>query len=139
MAGATRTACSPVEPPSTASSHSVGPRSTSLRRVARGSQNQLLPFAADEPAKPNGYWAADVQIRCFGRFELSRHGVAVQRWRRRSAERLLKFLLVNGRRVHRDVLLDMLWPDVPNNSSIPRTARDAPRVAASRRPGRTWE
>jgi DNA-binding SARP family transcriptional activator len=64
------------------------------------------------------YWAADVQIRCFGRFEVSRHGAAVQRWRRRSAERLLKFLLVNGRRVHRDELLDVLWPDVPNKSSI---------------------
>jgi len=93
-------------------------RHTSLRRIASGSQDQLLPFAPDEPIKPNAYWAADVQIRCFGCFELSRHGVAVQRWRRRSAERLLKFLLVNGRRVHRDVLLDMLWPDVPNNSSI---------------------
>jgi DNA-binding SARP family transcriptional activator len=64
------------------------------------------------------YWAAEVQIRCFGRFEVSRQGVAVQRWRRRSAEHLLKFLLVNGRRVHRDVLLDVLWPDVPSQSSI---------------------
>jgi DNA-binding SARP family transcriptional activator len=42
----------------------------------------------------------------------------VRYWRRRSAERLLKFLLVNGRRVHRDVLLDVLWPDAPNKSSI---------------------
>ena len=70
------------------------------------------------PAPRDLYWAADVHIRCFGRFEVSRGGVSVQRWRRRSAERLLKFLLVNGRRVHRDVLLDVLWPDVPNASSI---------------------
>jgi DNA-binding SARP family transcriptional activator len=57
-------------------------------------------------------------MRCFGRFEVSRSGVTVQHWRRRSAERLLKFLLVNGRRAHRDVLLEVLWPDVPNESSI---------------------
>jgi DNA-binding SARP family transcriptional activator len=70
-----------------------------------------------DPA-PDPSWAADVQIRCFGRFELSCNGLTVQHWRRRSAERLLKLLLVNGRRVHRDVLLDVLWPDVPINSSI---------------------
>jgi DNA-binding SARP family transcriptional activator len=65
------------------------------------------------------YWTSAIQIRCFGRFELSRQGATVQHWRRRSAERLLKFLLVNGRRVHRDVLLDVLWPEVPSKSSIP--------------------
>jgi DNA-binding SARP family transcriptional activator len=94
------------------------------RRVTRG----LVPIHAEEPepveipprpVSRDLYWAAEVQIRCFGRFELSRQGVAVQRWRRRSAERLLKFLLVNGRRAHRDVLLDVLWPDVPSKSSIP--------------------
>ena len=90
-------------------------RCVASRAAAR---TNSFPSPLTSLPKPNGYWAADVQIRCFGRFELSRHGVAVQRWRRRSAERLLKFLLVNGRRVHRDVLLDMLWPDVPNNSSI---------------------
>jgi DNA-binding SARP family transcriptional activator len=73
---------------------------------------------AREPAPRDLYWAADVQIRCFGRFEVSRQGVTVQHWRRRSAERLLKVLLVNGRRVHRDVVLDVLWPDVPIQSSI---------------------
>lgn len=70
------------------------------------------------PAARDLYWAAEVQIRCFGRFEVSRHGVAIEHWRRRSAERLLKFLLVNGRRVHRDVLLDVLWPEVLEKSAI---------------------
>ncbi len=63
-------------------------------------------------------WAAQVEIRCFGRFQVSRDGVTVERWRRRTAERLLKFLLVHGRRAHRDVLLDVLWPDVPSESSV---------------------
>lgn len=61
---------------------------------------------------------SDVQIRCFGRFQLSRNGKTVEHWRRRSAERLLKVLLVNGRRVHRDVLLEVLWPDMPIKSSM---------------------
>ena len=74
------------------------------------------PHDSQPPSDPP--WAAEVQIRCFGRFELSHRGVVVQRWRRKSAERLLKLLLVNGRRVHRDVLLDVLWPDVPMSSSV---------------------
>ncbi len=64
------------------------------------------------------HWAAEVEIRCFGRFQVSRDGVTVEHWRRRTAERLLKFLLVHGRRAHRDVLLDVLWPDVPSESSV---------------------
>src|SRR5258708_9016008 len=64
------------------------------------------------------HWAAEVEIRCFGRFQVSHDGVTVEHWRRRTAERLLKFLLVHGRRAHRDVLLDVLWPDVPSESSV---------------------
>jgi DNA-binding SARP family transcriptional activator len=89
--------------------------------TALGAATRRAPRDRPEPTllpPPDAYWAADVQIRCFGRFELSHNGVAVQHWRRRSAERLLKVLLVNGRRVHRDVLLDLLWPDVPIKSSI---------------------
>jgi DNA-binding SARP family transcriptional activator len=72
----------------------------------------------DMPLPSEPRWAAEVHIRCFGRFEVSHRGVVVKHWRRRSAERLLKLLLVNGRRVHRDVLLDVLWPDVPISSSV---------------------
>jgi DNA-binding SARP family transcriptional activator len=104
-----------------AGAHSPGTKHFSSRRSTRTRDELVGP----EPTKPialspveSQYWTSDVQIRCFGRFELSRNGVAVQHWRRRSAERLLKLLLVNGRRVHRDVLLDLLWPDVPSNSSI---------------------
>ena len=72
--------------------------------------------ASSTVSKP--HWAAEVEIRCFGRFQVSRDGVTVEHWRRRTAERLLKFLLVHGRRAHRDVLLDVLWPDVPSESSV---------------------
>ena len=95
----------------------------SQRRPGLGRQGSL-PSGGSEPPAPASIGPTyqprpgDIQIRCFGRFELSRSGVAVRYWRRRSAERLLKFLLVNSRRVHRDVLLDVLWPDAPNKSSI---------------------
>ena len=104
--------------------HFVASTRTTSRRASRPRPEPIaatnpdgLDVAALSPAL-DPYWTADIQIRCFGRFELSRNGVAVQHWRRRSAERLLKVLLVNGRRVHRDVLLDILWPDVPIKSSI---------------------
>ena len=106
-----------------AARHSFAPR----RRVPRSSPHAEFVSATPQTPSPplalpnptdDTYWSADVQIRCFGRFELGRQGVTVQRWRRRSAERLLKFLLVNGRRAHRDVLLDVLWPEVPSKSSI---------------------
>jgi DNA-binding SARP family transcriptional activator len=78
----------------------------------------LLVTSSFSPVPRDVRWATDVQIRCFGRFELSRQGATLQRWRRRSAERLLKFLLIRGRPVHRDVVLDALWPDIPTTLSI---------------------
>lgn len=76
------------------------------------------PLPSPRSSTAERFWTCDVQIRCFGRFELSRNGKTVEHWRRRAAERLLKVLLVNGRRVHRDVLLEVLWPDIPLKSSI---------------------
>jgi DNA-binding SARP family transcriptional activator len=50
-----------------------------------------------------------LQIRCFGRFEVLRDGQPVQHWRRDRARTLLKYLVVHGRPVARDVLLELLW------------------------------
>jgi DNA-binding SARP family transcriptional activator len=74
-----------------------------------------LPALDIEPSPPT---RAAVEIRCFGRFEVLREGVAVQRWRRHAAKKLLKILVVQRRPVHRDVLLDALWPDAPQDASI---------------------
>jgi DNA-binding SARP family transcriptional activator len=91
-----------------------------IAKRALGGYAATAARRADPPVstviKP--HWAAQVEIRCFGRFQVSRDGVTVEHWRRRTAERLLKFLLVHGRRAHRDVLLDVLWPDVPSESSV---------------------
>jgi DNA-binding SARP family transcriptional activator len=72
--------------------------------------------AAESPPAPaeDPYpWPDDshLQIRCFGRFEVRCDGVLVQRWRRRASVTLLKYLVAQRRPIHRDVLLDLLWPD----------------------------
>src|SRR5262249_20617815 len=48
-----------------------------------------------------------------GHFEVLRAGVTVQHWRRDRARVLLKYLVVHGRPVGRDTLVEMLWPGVP--------------------------
>jgi len=61
----------------------------------------------------------ELQIRCFGRFEVVRDGVPVQHWRRDRARALLKYIVVQRRPVPRDTVLELLWSGVP------------PRVAAT--------
>ncbi len=72
-------------------------------RAARVSQ----PPVGRPPSVPLG-----LQIRCFGRFEVLCNGQPVDRWRRRAAITLLKYLVTQRRPVHRDVLLDLLWPEL---------------------------
>lgn len=55
-----------------------------------------------------------MRIRLLGGFEVDRGGVPVpaREWRLRKARTLVKLLaLAPGRRLHRDVLLELLWPD----------------------------
>ena len=56
-----------------------------------------------------------LQIFALGKFGLAANGrgVAVEKWKRRQAVTLLKFLLTQlDRPVHRERILDCLWPDV---------------------------
>ena len=101
-----------------ASSDNVRSQLRVARRTVGGNAAIAARRAAPASSTRTQHWAAEVEIRCFGRFQVSRDGVTVEHWRRRTAERLLKFLLVHGRRAHRDVLLDVLWPDVPSESSV---------------------
>jgi DNA-binding SARP family transcriptional activator len=59
-----------------------------------------------------------LQISTFGRFTLAAggEGIAVDKWERKQALTLLKFLVNHlGRAVHREVLIDFLWPEVDEN------------------------
>ncbi|MFZ2651029.1 MAG: BTAD domain-containing putative transcriptional regulator [Burkholderiaceae bacterium] len=56
-----------------------------------------------------------LQIFALGRFGLAinGHGIAVEKWKRRQAVTLLKYLATQlDRPVHRERILDCLWPDV---------------------------
>jgi DNA-binding SARP family transcriptional activator len=62
--------------------------------------------------------AAQLQIRCLGSFEVVASSVPVKRWRRRAAATILKYLVTRRRPVHRDVLLELLWPELPSDAGL---------------------
>src|SRR5690348_2327982 len=56
-----------------------------------------------------------VQVRLLGRFEAVVDGrlVPARSWQRQSASRLVKLLALQpARRLHREQVIDALWPDV---------------------------
>jgi predicted ATPase/DNA-binding SARP family transcriptional activator len=62
-----------------------------------------------------------VRIRLLGEFGIDRgdRRVDAREWRLRKARTLVKLLaLAPGQRMHRDVLLDLLWPDRPVESAV---------------------
>jgi DNA-binding SARP family transcriptional activator len=71
----------------------------------------LVPGRAE--CGPDGF-----DVRCFGHFEVSRCGVPVRDWRREKAKTLLKHLVARRAALQRDVLLDMLWPELEPESAM---------------------
>lgn len=70
-----------------------------------------------EPAGTN----APLAIRCFGTFEVFRHGsrLPTRLFLRRKAITLLKILLLHaGRPVHRDMLVEQLWPGCDHDHGV---------------------
>jgi DNA-binding SARP family transcriptional activator len=62
-----------------------------------------------------------VRIRLLGEFGVDRDDgpVDAREWRLRKARTLVKLLaLAPGQRLHRDVLLDLLWPGRPAESAV---------------------
>ena len=63
------------------------------------------------------------QIRLLGRFEVVVDGqpVPARSWRRQAASRLVKLLALQpGYRLHREQVIDALWPDVPLDTGATR-------------------
>ncbi len=70
----------------------------------------------------------DVDIRMLGAFSVVADCAPVppEAWSRRSAASLVKLLaLSEGRRLHREQVLDALWPDLPPDSAVPRLHKAA--------------
>jgi two-component system, LytTR family, response regulator len=58
-------------------------------------------------------------IQCFGNFETNIGGIPVK-WERAKAEELFAFLLVNyGCFIHKEVIIENLWPDYPVEKALP--------------------
>ena len=69
-----------------------------------------------------------VQIRVLGEFEIVVDGTLVDQasFARRDPARLSKFLaLAPGRRLHREQVIDALWPDVAGDSAVGRLHKAA--------------
>ena len=65
----------------------------------------------------------DARISLLGGFSVSVGGSAVtdQQWSRRNASSLVKVLaLAKGRRLHREQVIDILWPDLSADQAAPR-------------------
>ena len=65
----------------------------------------------------------DARISLLGGFSVSVGGsvVADHQWSRRNASTLVKVLaLAKGRRLHREQVIDLLWPDLPADLASPR-------------------
>ena len=64
-----------------------------------------------------------VQVRLLGRFEVVVDGrpIPARGWRRQSASRLVKLLALQpSYRLHREQIIDALWPDVPLDTGATR-------------------
>ena len=69
-----------------------------------------------------------VEIGLLGGFEVRVGGTTVpaEEWRRRNAAALVKLLaLAPGRQLHRERVIDALWPDVPVDDAAPRLHKAA--------------
>jgi DNA-binding SARP family transcriptional activator len=69
-----------------------------------------------------------IRIRLLGRFEVAVNGGAVadSGWTRRHAATLVKLLaLAPGRRMHREEVLDAVWPDDDIDAAVPKLHKAA--------------
>jgi DNA-binding SARP family transcriptional activator len=64
-----------------------------------------------------------IDVKLLGRFDVRVHGrtVAPDRWSRRHAAALVKLLAITpGRSLHREQVIDALWPDLALAEAAPR-------------------
>lgn len=90
--------------------------------VAQVGREALRPYR-DDPAAggrlrealaaPAPAPATRLEVRCLGSFEVRRDGQPIPQaaWRRTDARRLLQLLLVHERALHREEIMEALWPE----------------------------
>ncbi len=96
------------------------------KRVQNSHDSSVLAvvfFRGDEEKQAQTLLGQTLQISTLGRFSLTAGGssLAVEKWERKQAVTLLKFLVAHlGRAVHREVLSDCLWPEADERSGRER-------------------
>ncbi|MFD2331267.1 response regulator [Cohnella sp. GCM10020058] len=77
------------------------------RRKSEGPEQQAEPVTAAEDKPP-----CELQVQMLGEIQVSVKGRGRLKWRTSKEKELFAYLAVHyGSRIHRDVLLDELWPD----------------------------
>jgi len=82
----------------------------------------------EHPHRPVGAAASAVQVKLLGGFQVTdgQRVVYEAAWRRRPAAALVKVLaLAEHRRLHREQVLDLLWPDITAAKALPRLHKAA--------------
>ena len=74
-----------------------------------GSRAALAP-AADDAGQPDDAARPDVIVRVLGRLDVQVAGVPVASWGGQRTRTLFQYLLMRRRPVHREVLMELLWP-----------------------------
>ncbi len=85
------------------------------RRSLTDSTVAVILLRAEEGRQERPPSERTLQIFTFGRFRLAAggRGLAVEGWKRKQALTLLKYLVLHlGRPVHREALIECLWPDI---------------------------
>jgi len=89
--------------------------------LAQASPTLLAPFGADPMVGPRiapmvsarSSQEGRMVIRCLGGFEMIRAGHSLRHdvWQRAAPRRLLQYLLLQDRPVHREEVMEILWPE----------------------------
>ncbi|MEX0975269.1 MAG: BTAD domain-containing putative transcriptional regulator, partial [Bacillota bacterium] len=104
----------------------------SRKRDLQAAASRLRSMVAPSSETGGAAWEPDVtpvagsrpilEVKMFGSFEVSVKGVPIpeKAWQTRKVKALLKYLVVNrSRRVSREDLMELLWPDADPDSSAP--------------------
>lgn len=82
-----------------------------FEKMAQRLQNEL---SIQEPVR-----TAALIIHCFGKFEVLQNGIPIV-WQRAKAEELFALLVLNANTyVHKDIILENLWPHYERTKSLP--------------------
>jgi len=102
----------------------AGPARLALYRDDPEAGPRIARVLALAPAEP----PLQLTVQCLGRFEVIRGGVTLgaDAWPRSAPRRLLQYLVLQTRPVHREEIMEVLWPDLE-----PRGAANQLRVALS--------